>query len=294
VRAEDFRILLLAPAVFVASVGWVVIAGVLFCAWAKRGDVMDEHQASVFGCVRVSRLHRAWSLLVEIVYQSLSLVLRTLYAWRLLPLPRGAPGCTPVLVVPGYTENAGTMWPLGWRLARAGFNPILIDFPSTLHRIESNAEFLARRIEEVRAVSGAAQVAVVAHSMGGLITRTLLHSCDDHGVIAFVAIASPFRGTHLARIGAPLRIGHCLEQMCPGSEFMQRFPPTLAARVPMLSMIACQENIVSPEWSAVIAGAETRVLSEPWGHQTPLFMREVYEHAEAWLLAHGVTRRATS
>jgi hypothetical protein len=128
--------------------------------------------------------------------------------------------------------------------------------------------------------------------MGGLVTRTLLHSRDDHGVIAFVAIASPFRGTHLARIGARLRLGHCVGQMCPGSEFMQRFPPTLAARVPMLSMIAAQENIVSPEWSAVIAGAETRVLSEPWGHQAPLFMTEVHAHVEAWLLAHGVTRRA--
>jgi pimeloyl-ACP methyl ester carboxylesterase len=290
VRVDDFRILLLAPAVYLAVVGAGVVAGVGFCAWAKRGDVMDEHQASVFGCVRVTLAHRAWALLVETVYQAISLVLRTLHAWRLLPQPRGAPECTPVLIVPGYTENAGTMLPLGFRLARAGFNPILIDFPSTLHRIESNAEFLARRIAQVREVTGASQVAIVAHSMGGLITRTLLHTREDHGVIAFEAIASPYRGTHLARLGAPIRLGHCLTQMCPGSEFMRRFPPTLPARVPMLSMITCQENIISPEWSAVVVGAETRVLSEPWGHQAPLFMSEVYLHVERWLLAHGVTR----
>lgn len=291
-RPDDFRLLLLTPAVFLAGVGVAVFAGAVYCAWAKRADGMDEHQARVFGGVRVSLLHRAWSFIVEVVYQAISLVLRTLHAWRLLPSLRGATECTPVLVVPGYTENAGSMWPVAFRLMRSGFNPILIDFPSTFHRIESNAEFLARRIEQVRSVSGSAQVAVVAHSMGGLVTRTLLHSRDDHGVIAFVAIASPFRGTHLARIGARLRLGHCVRQMCPGSEFMQRFPPTLAARVPMLSMISCQENIVSPEWSAVVDGAETRVLSEPWGHQAPLFMNEVHEHVEAWLLAHGVTRRA--
>jgi pimeloyl-ACP methyl ester carboxylesterase len=292
VRAEDLRIFLLAPALFLAGIGLVVLSGVLYCSWAKRNDAMDADQASAFAGVRVSFVHRLWALLVEVVYQAISLVLRTLHAWRLLPAPSGAPGHTPVLLVPGYTENAGTMLPLALRLARAGFNPILIDFPSTLHRIESNADFLARRVAEVRSVTApGAPVAVVAHSMGGLITRTLLHSRDDHGVIAFAAIGTPFRGTHMARLGAALRLGHCLTQMCPGSEFMQRFPPSLPPRVPTLSLIACQENIISPEWSAVIAGAETRVLSEPWGHQAPLFMNEVYRHVERFLLAHGVTRR---
>ena len=183
------------------------------------------------------------------------------------------------------------MWLLGWRLARAGFNPILIDFPSTLHRIESNVEFLAQRIAQIRAAAGGAQVAVVAHSMGGLITRTLIHSHDEHGVTTLVAISSPFRGTHTAQLGAWLRMGHCLPQMRPDSEFMQRFPPSLPAKVPLLSMIACQENIVSPEWSAVVAGADTRVLSQPWGHQAPLFLTEVYVQVERWLLDHGVTRR---
>jgi pimeloyl-ACP methyl ester carboxylesterase len=204
---------------------------------------------------------------------------------------RGAAGCTPVLIVPGYTENAGTMWPLGRYLARAGFNPILIDFPSTFHRIESNAAFLGQCIAQIRSQFGGAPLAVVAHSMGGLITRTWIHSAEDHGVSTLVAISSPFRGTHLARLGAGLKLGHCLSQMMPGSEFMRRFPPELPPKVPTLSMIASQENIVSPEWSAVIAGADVRVLSQPWGHQAPLFLREVFVQVEGWLLAQGVTRR---
>jgi pimeloyl-ACP methyl ester carboxylesterase len=153
---------------------------------------MDEHQARVFGGVRVSLPQRAWGLLVEIVYQAIALVLRTLHGWRLLPAPRGPAECTPVLVVPGYTENAGMMLPLAFRLARAGFNPVLIDFPSTLHRIESNAEFLARRIAEVRAVTGAAQVAIVAHSMGGLVGRRAVNELCRNGKPRYLRVYASF------------------------------------------------------------------------------------------------------
>ena len=85
------------------------------------------------------------------------LLMRTLHAFGVMPPLRGKQDCTPVLVVPGYTENAGTMWLLGWRLARAGFNPILIDFPSTLHRIESNVDFLGslHRADPRRSAGGA-------------------------------------------------------------------------------------------------------------------------------------------
>ena len=199
--------------------------------------------------------------------------------------------CTPVLVVPGYTENAGTMWPLGWRLARAGFNPILIDFPSTLHRIESNAEFLARASREVRAVDG-------RRAGRG---RRAQHGRADHAHadpqprrarrdrVRRDRVAVPRHAPGAARRAAAARAlpaRRCARAASSCSASRRRLP----RKVPTLSMIACQENIVSPEWSAVVAGAETRVLSQPWGHQAPLFMTEVYVQVERWLLAHGVTR----
>ena len=52
-----------------------------------------------------------------------------LHQLHLLPPPRVDARGTPVLVIPGYIENAGTVWWLARRLARAGFNAILIEFP---------------------------------------------------------------------------------------------------------------------------------------------------------------------
>ena len=285
--------LLVLPGVICAGVALVVAAGALYGAWIKPQEGMDQDQARLFHGVRASLPRRAWGLCVEVWYQILSLILRTLHSFRALPALECDAGCVPVLVLPGFTENAGTMWWLARRLARAGFYPVLVDFPSTLHRIEQNVEFLRLFISSLRAKVGGEPIPVVAHSMGGLITRTLIHSHADHGVRTLVAIASPFRGTRLARIGTRLGLrGHCLGQMIPGSEFMQRFPPSLPCDVPILSLIALQENIVVPEWSAVVADAEVRVLERPWGHQTPLFAGEVYQQVEAWLLNYGVTRRS--
>jgi hypothetical protein len=123
-----------------------------------------------------------------------------------------------------------------------------------------------------------------------VITRALMLTHDDHGVHTLVAIGSPFRGTHLARLGERLHIGHCVGQLVPGSAFLQRFPPTTPCPVPTLSLIAPQENIITPVYSALIAGAEVRVLAEAYGHAAPLFTSGVYREVERWLVAQGVTR----
>ena len=284
---------------YVASVAVTVSAGVLYCMWAARhyreaGEGTAPAEVDPIVQARISGFARLRGLLVEIACQSLAFLLRAAQELRLLRKLVGDPRCTPVVVLPGYVENAGTMWWLGRRLERAGFNVFLIDFPSTTCAIEQNVAFLAAAIEQIRAACEGARVAVVAHSMGGVITRTLLLSREDHGVHTLVAIGSPFRGTHLARVGARLRMGHCVGQIVPGSDFLCRFPPSQPCPVPTLSLIAPQENIVTPLHSAVIAGAEVHVMQEPYGHEAPLFLRTVAEYVADWLTRHGVTRSALS
>ena len=279
----------------VAGVALTVGAGMLYCAWAARhygaaGMGADAGDLRAFGRVRLSVFARARGLLIEVGCQTFALVLRAAQELRLLRKLAGDPRGTPVLVLPGYVENAGTMWWLGRRLERAGFNVVLVEFPSTTCAIEQNVAYLAAVIEQMRVSSGGDRVAVVAHSMGGVIARTLTLSREDHGVHTLVAIGSPFRGTHLARIGVRLRFGHCVGQLVPGSVFLRRFPPSQPCPVPTLSLIAPQENIVTPVYSAVIAGAQLHVMAEGYGHEAPLFLGSVCNEVEAWLVAQGVTR----
>jgi pimeloyl-ACP methyl ester carboxylesterase len=282
-------------ALYVAGVALTVGAGMLYCAWAARryggaGLGTAAGDAPALAAPRLSALSRARGLCVEVFWQAFALILRGAQELRLLRKLHGDARCTPLLVLPGYVENAGTMWWLGRRLERAGYNVYLVEFPSTTCAIEQNVAYLAAVIEQIRVNSGGARVAVVAHSMGGVITRTLMLSRQDHGVHTLVAIGSPFRGTHLARLGARLRIGHCVGQIVPGSDFLRRFPPSQPCPVPTLSLIAPQENIVTPIYSAVVAGARVHVLSDAYGHEAPLFSHSVFREVEAWLDAQGVTR----
>ncbi|MGD8860852.1 MAG: alpha/beta hydrolase [Myxococcales bacterium] len=276
---------------YLGVVAVIVVAGVVFGLVAKRGDVMDEAQARVFGGVRVSPWMRLPGLVAEVGFQALAFFMQGLHRLRLLPIPRGDGGGPPVLVIHGYTENAGTMWLMARGLRRRGFDVVQLDFPSTFAPMESNVTFLRDRIAEIRAAHGGEPVAVVAHSMGGVVTRALTLSEPDHGVRCLIAIASPFRGTYIARLGHILRLGLSTRDMSIGSAFMQRYSPDRKMPVPAVSIVAMQEDIVVPEWSVVVDGLDVQLIPWPYGHLAPCFLPSTCEWIAAWLDAAGVARQ---
>lgn len=267
-----------------------VTAGLLAARWLARADEMDEAQARVFGSYRPSLGLRVLGQAVEIIASAFDLLLRFLWMLRLLPEPRDPGSGTPIVLLPGYFENAGGMWWLARRLSRRGFRPVLVDFPSTFVGIDHNARYLQQRLSEVRESTGSDRVAIIAHSMGGVVARTLLLSEQEHGVLTLIALASPFRGTHLARLAAWFHMGASAVDMCPQSPFSGRYLPSAQASVPIRCIVGEQENIVSPPWSCVLPGCDTYVLSLPVGHDAPLHMQESYAQVEAWLEQDGVQR----
>jgi hypothetical protein len=273
---------------YVMTIGFLVTGGVIVGLFLARGDAPDDSQAAAFEAIRPRWSQRLVGQVVETLVAAFDLALRFLYLLHLLPKPRDPGSGTPVVMLPGFTENAGAMWWFARRLARRGFRPILLDFPSTFHRLESNVAFLGMRLRQLRAATGCDKVAIVAHSMGGVIARAHMLTDPDHGVLTLIAIASPFRGTHMARLGAAFRLGHSSLDMCPNSDFACRFPPSMMASAPIHSIVGCQENIVSPMWSCVLPGCDTFVLSLPVGHDAPLHLNESYQQLEGWLLQDGV------
>jgi len=273
---------------YVMTVGLIVTGGLLVGLFLSRGDAPDDLQAAALDAIRPRWSQRMLGQIVEILIAALDIALRFLYLLRLLPKLRDPGTGTPIVLLPGFTENAGAMWWFARRLARRGFRPFLIDFPSTFTRLDTNVAFLGMRLRQLRAETGYDRVAIVAHSMGGVIARAHMLSDPDHGVLTLVALASPFRGTHLARLGAAFRIGRSSLDMCPNSDFACRFPPTAMASAPIHSIVGCQENIVSPMWSCVLPGCDTHVLSLPVGHDAVLHLDEAYDRLEGWLVQDGV------
>jgi pimeloyl-ACP methyl ester carboxylesterase len=224
-------------------------------------------------------------LIVETWWQSFAFFTQLLYALGWVALPRGPEGAPPVVLLPGYTESSGTLWWLARKLARAGYAPVGVDYPSTFHRIERNAEYVRDRIADVRARNGGEPVAVVAHSMGGIIARTVALTTTDHGIRALLTFASPFSGTVMAY--ASPRRPPSVRDMTPGSRYMRTYPPDRDAGIPIRVIVAFQENIVGPPWSAALPQADTIVLKSPYGHEAPLFVDEAFVHVEGWLQEHA-------
>jgi pimeloyl-ACP methyl ester carboxylesterase len=275
-------------ALYLCGVTLVVTGGVVLARWLSRHDQMDEFQARAFASFRPSALLRLRGHAVEVAAASFDLGLRLLWMLHLLPEPSDPGSGTPIVLLPGFSENAGALWWFARKLHRRGFRPVLIDFPSTFDSIPDNVAFLRQRLSVLRSATGSERVAIVAHSMGGVVARALVLSEPEHGVLTVIALASPFRGTHLARLGALFRVGSSVIDMAPESAFAGRFLPSAAASIPIRSIIGGQENIVSPAWSCVLPGCETHVLSLPVGHDAPLHLLESFERVQSWLLQDGV------
>jgi len=288
---SDIGILLLALLVFylvVISCG--VTGGVVVARYMARNDPMDEAQARVFGSFRPSLAARVYGHVLEVSIASFDLVLRALWLLGLLRAPADPGSGTPIVMLPGYTENAGALYWFARKLRRRGFRPFLIDFPSTFSPIDKNVAFLRQKVVTIRHETGCERVAIVAHSMGGVVARAFLLSDPDHGVLTLIALASPFRGTHIARLGAFMRLGESVIDMSPASPFAHRFLPSARASAPIRVIIGEQENIVSPPWSCVLPDCDVHLLSVPVGHDAPLHLPESYERLESWLLQDGVLR----
>ena len=91
--------------------------------------------------------------------------------------PAPAPASLPIVLVHGVLCNSGVWTALARKLAAAGIGPVYaLSYGPPLHAIAVFAAQLERLIDRVCAETGARQVVVVGHSMGGLVARDLLRT----------------------------------------------------------------------------------------------------------------------
>lgn len=274
---------------------WLIVTLAVYAsglyAWsAGAKEPMDGYQERAF---LIARRHGVFStsagMAAEGFWQSAAFCLQGL---RQVGLFGGAPidpaGGPPVVLVAGYLENSGQMAPLAARLRRAGYQPVLVDLPSTLHSVRQNAAFVGTVVERVCAESGYTRVGYVGHSMGGVVARAYVHEAETPRLSVVITLGSPHRGTHLAKLGP----GASARDMRPGSEHMRSMPATKMGPVPIHSLIAPRDNIVSPAWSCVLAEGENLVIPQPVGHVSLLFLASVAVQVVEWLDAETYPRVA--
>ncbi len=188
----------------------------------------------------------------------------------------------PVVLVHGFLSTPRMLWPLKWRLERAGHQVFSTDLsPLAIQDVRRLADQLDRCIERTRRVSGADQVDLVGVSQGGIIALWWLHHRDGwRRVHRFVAVGAPVRGTWAAAVGVPLfgAISRGVWQMLPGTPLVEelvRHPLPEGADVVTLSL---DGDPVCPPDRCRLDGARNVIFQGPPGplkHQWLIFSRPV-------------------
>ncbi|MFD4692429.1 alpha/beta fold hydrolase [Streptomyces sp. NBC_00683] len=164
---------------------------------------------------------------------------------------------TPVVFVHGYTGNASN-WTTaisvfqlnGWSSSKL----FAYEYNSYGNNV-SNAQGLASFVNNVKARTGASKVAIVNHSMGGLVSQYYLKVLGGNTSVSHLAsIAGANHGTTYA--GACLIYTTC-QQMYPGSSFIAQI--TAGDETPgdtkYASWYSACDGIIIPYTSTRLSGA---------------------------------------
>ncbi|MFN3429081.1 MAG: alpha/beta fold hydrolase [Candidatus Sericytochromatia bacterium] len=169
--------------------------------------------------------------------------------------PTAAAKGNPVILVPGFLDLEVYFALIKKRLRAQGRDTTYLDLFPNVADIRAQAASLKKLVAEVKARTGAKQVDIVAHSMGGLISRHYIKELAGEGhVERLVMLATPNHGTIVSFL-APTAGA---KQMHPGSDFLNGLNAgdETHGRVKYTSIRGGLDEIVIPHSSPILEGAE--------------------------------------
>ena len=147
------------------------------------------------------------------------------------------------------------------------------------------ADQLAAKLDEIGKATGAPQVVLVCHSMGGLVARAYLRRYGKAKVRRLVTIGTPYHGS----MHAWMMFGQSLVQMRPGSAWLSELNrDENDAGVPTTSIWSWHDSMVTPQTSSRIGWGENIVLSG-------IAHNALLDHPDVWAkVIAQIDRAATS
>lgn len=252
----------------VAFLLWVVLFNGALYVWRRymlRRTTSGNDLPDPLGLVNAG-----WAFLVECA--ALATWLALIPAAWCLPHGRGGAGRRgAVVLVHGWALNAGSLWLLRRRLVRDGWGPVYcFTYPTARGDLEAAAQRLHTWLQRE---APAHPLAMVGHSLGGLLLRYAARRYPMPGVRRIVTLGTPHFGTALA--AGP---GSPMPQLAPGSPWLRQL--NAADRVPqqfdVISIHSSFDAMVLPLATAHYPRA-CNVQVNDVGHNALLLSRKVYQ-----------------
>ncbi|HET7329107.1 MAG TPA: alpha/beta fold hydrolase [Nocardioidaceae bacterium] len=166
----------------------------------------------------------------------------------------------PVLLVPGYGGDGGSLQPLARRMREQGRDVTVIDSAGdgTID-LRVQAQTLGEAAEQAMSRTGAGSVDVVGYSAGGVVARIWVDQYGGADVARRVlTLGSPHHGTAVADLAAGVvRCTTACRQLAPDSDLLRRL--NAGDETPegpeFVSIWSTADEVVTPPDSARLDGA---------------------------------------
>ncbi|MEL6344150.1 MAG: alpha/beta fold hydrolase [Myxococcota bacterium] len=225
-----------------ALIGVMVVMGTTFVStlFTTMVRVYEQQRRPPLRLVAMSALIREWMALNWAVVSTPLAVVPN----RPRP-PIGPVQLPPVILVPGYGLNRMMFVLLAAYLRRRGRWVWAINNPVVRDDVRAFAAHLKGRVAKMLEVSGAEQVDLVGHSMGGVVSAWYIHHLDRAGSVRrLVTLGTPWRGTKMHIFG----FGRQSHELAPGSDVLEGLPAQLG--VPVTAIWSDIDVIVLPTQNA--------------------------------------------
>lgn len=187
---------------------------------------------------------------------------------------------TPVVLIHGYSQNATNMWGMRVALEACGRVTFPVSLGLPFRSIDGYCPRLVAGVERALRATGATRFDLVAHSMGGIVTRRVLAQRPDlaRRLRRVVTLGSPHLGTAGARGLVFVREA---QEMRRRSDLLGSLPTfrDLAPDAEVTTIAARQDYVVYPSDTCHLPGARAITLDRV-GH--------------AGLIAHPAAVRAVT
>lgn len=197
------------------------------------------------------------------------------------------PERVPVLLVHGYLCNHRTWDTLAPVLCAQGHTTLAINLEPLFTSIDHYVPHIAAAVAALRQHTGASQVALVGHSMGGLAIRAWMRIHGTAQVAQVITLGTPHAGT----LVDPLPCTPNSIQMVWDSDWLQALNTSEsdATRALMHIALSPQDNIVYPQRAQTLLRVQTTIF-DGLGHMQLCVMPQPI----AWVCAQlAATQKPT-
>ncbi len=188
----------------------------------------------------------------------------------------------PIILLHGFGMNR-TQWIwMARRLRARGHGPIYGMNYFSLQAVARSGKALQRFVEDVLLRERAAEVDLVAHSLGGIVARYYIERLGGGQKIGrLVTIGTPHRGTRLGRFGPLIPSARDLHHESP----LLRDLGAVRAGAAYTSIWSRADAIIQPAESAAIGAEGADEIFDDLGHLSLVFSPRVVDIIDARLRA---------